>query len=231
MLMSADMPGPAAPSFPMRRLLFAGGAVLLLVPHGFGSTDFSGTWVLDLRAFNSPDQILKHLGASWVERQLGSSVQLESTYFQTPHLLTVHIRGPAFQRTDLIRINNQPETKEEPRTGRYTIRTWWSGNGAQLVSAVSLRTKDSCDAQLTIVRELPDGAKTLILNGTLKMKGDSGTWVVRRVWRKAHILIATIIANGSGHHSKAGGGGNITLRVWAAHRDAGTAAHSLETRT
>jgi hypothetical protein len=144
----------------MRRLLFAGGAVLLLVPHDFGSTDFSGTWVLDLRAFNSPDQILKRLGASCVERQLGSSVQLESTYFQTPHLLTVHIRGPAFQRTDLIRINNQPETKEEPRTGRYTIRTWWSG-----------------------------------------------------------------------HHSKAGGGGNITLRVWAAHRDAGTAAHSLETRT
>jgi hypothetical protein len=230
MLMSADMPGPAAPSSPMRRLLFAGGAVLLLVPHGFGSPDFSRTWVLDLRVANSPDQILKRLGASWVECRLGSSVQLELTYIQTPHLLTVYIRGPAFQRSDLIRINNQPETKEEPRTGRYAIRIWWSGNGTQLVSAVSLRTKDSCDAQLTIVRELPDGAKTLILNGTLKIKGDSGTWV-RRVWRKAHILIATIIANGSGHHSKAGGGGNITLRVWAAHRDAGTAAHSLETRT
>ena len=103
MLMSADMPGPAAPSFPMRRLLFVGGAVLLLVPHGFGSTDFSRTWVLDLRAANSPDQILKRQGASWVERQPGSSVQLESTYIQTPHLLTLHIRGPAFQRTDLMR--------------------------------------------------------------------------------------------------------------------------------
>jgi hypothetical protein len=165
MLMSADMPGPTAPSFPTLRLQFAAGAVLLLVSHGFGSTDFSGTWVLDLRASSSPDPILKRLGASWVERQLGSSLELELTYIQTPHLLTVHIRDPAFRRTDLIRINNQPETEEEPRTGRYTIRTRWSGNGTQLVSAVSLRTKDSRDAQLTIVRELADGGKTLILNG------------------------------------------------------------------
>jgi hypothetical protein len=168
----------------MRRLLFAAGAVLLSVSHAFGSTDFSGTWVLDLRASSSPDPILKRLGASWVERQLGGSLQLESTYIQTPHLLTVHIRGPAFRRTDLIRINNQPETKEEARTGRYTIRTWWSGHGTQLVSAVSLRTKDLRDAQLTIVRELADGGKTLILTGTLKITGESGTWMVRRVWRK-----------------------------------------------
>jgi hypothetical protein len=83
-----------------------------------------------------------------------------------------------------MRTDNQPETKEEARTGRYTIRTWWSGHGKQLVSAVSLRTKDSRDAQLTIVRELADGGKTLILTGTLKITGDAGTWTVRRVWRK-----------------------------------------------
>jgi hypothetical protein len=178
------MPGAIAASFSMRLLLIVVGTMLVLVPHAFGLTDFSGTWVLDLRSSSSPDPILKRLGASWVERQLGSSLKLESTYIQTPHLLTVHIQGPAFRRTDLIRINNQPETKEEPRAGRYTIRTWWSAHGSQLVSAVSLRTKDSRDAELTIVRELADGGKTLILNGTLKIKGESGTWMVRRIWRK-----------------------------------------------
>jgi hypothetical protein len=182
--MSADAPKPATPSFFMRLLLVVVGSVLFLVPHAFGLTDFSGTWALDLRSSSSPDPIMKRLGASWVERQLGSSLQLESTYIQTPHLLTVYMRGPAFRRTDVIRINNQPETKEDPQTGRYTIRTWWSGHGSQLVSAVSLRTKDSRDAELTIARELADGGKALILIGTLKVKGESGTWMVRRVWRR-----------------------------------------------
>jgi hypothetical protein len=169
--------------FTMRLLLVIIG-FYLFVPGAAGSTDFSGTWVLDLRASSSPEPILKRLGASWVERTLGGSLKLESTYTQTPHSLTVHLRGPAFNRTDVMRIDNQPETKEDSRTGRYTIRTWWSGHGKQLVSAVSLRTKDSRDAQLTIVRELADGGRTLILAGTLKITGDAGTWTVRRVWRK-----------------------------------------------
>jgi hypothetical protein len=34
-----------------------------------------------------------------------------------------------------MRINNQPETKEDAPLGRYTIRTWWWGHATQLVSA------------------------------------------------------------------------------------------------
>jgi hypothetical protein len=169
--------------FTMRLLLVITG-FFWLVSGAAGSTDLSGAWVLDLRASSSPEPILKRLGASWVERTLGSSLQLQSTYIQTPHLLTVHIRGPAFNRTDVMRIDNKPETKEESRTGRYTIRTFWSADGTQLISAVSLRTKDSRAAQFTIVRELADGGKTLILTGTLKITGESGTYTVRRVWRK-----------------------------------------------
>ena len=166
------------------RLLLVTIGFYLLVPGAAGSTDFSGTWVLDLRASSSPEPILKRLGASWVERTLGSSLQLQSTYTQTPDSLTVHLRGPAFDRTDVMRIDNKPQTKEEPRTGRYTIRTFWSAHGTQLISAISLRTRDSRDGQFTIVRELADGGKTLTLTGTLKITGESGTYTVRRVWRK-----------------------------------------------
>jgi hypothetical protein len=173
-----------AANFTMRLQLVIIGLFFFLVSGAIGSTDFSGTWVLDLRASSSPEPILKRLGASWVERTLGGSLKLESTYTQTPHLLTVHLRGPAFNRTDVMRIDNQPETKEEARTGRYTIRTFWSAHGTQLISAISLRTKDSRDGQFTIVRELADGGKTLTLTGTLKITGESGTYTVRRVWRK-----------------------------------------------
>jgi hypothetical protein len=144
MLMSADMPGPTPLSFPMRRLLFAGGAVLLSVSHGFGSTDFSGTSVLDLRASSSPDRILKRLGASWIERQLGSSLQLESTYIQTPHLLTVHIRGPAFRRTDLIRvsiINLRRKRNPAPDDIRFALGGPAMGRNSFLLFLFALRIR------------------------------------------------------------------------------------------
>ena len=167
----------------MRWLLVVAGTLLLSV-SAFGLADFNGIWVVGLRASSSPDPVLKRLGASWIERQLGGVVQLQATYKQTPDLLTVTLRGPGFKRTDVMQINNQAEPKEDSRTGGYTIRTFWFGNGTQLNSVIAFRTKDSRDAHLTIVRQLADGGKTLTLNGTLKIAGESQTHTLRRVWRK-----------------------------------------------
>lgn len=178
-----DMPRMTVDFLPPRFVL-AAGALLLAVSAAFANTDFNGNWELDLRASGSPDAVLKRLGASWVERQFGGSLKLQATYIQTPHLLTVHLRGPAFRRTDKLPIDNKPDSQEDSLLGRYTIRTFWSGNRAQLVSAVSLHTKDGRAAQVTIVRELADEGKTLILSGTLKVAGESQTWTLRRVWRK-----------------------------------------------
>lgn len=168
----------------IRFLIVATGALFLAVSPALALTDFNGDWVLDLRASSSPEAVLKRLGASWIERQLGDVVQMQATYKQTPDLLTVTLSAPAFRRTDVMRINNQPETKESSRTGRYTIRTFWDGNGTQLNSVIDFRTKDSRDAQLLIVRELADGGKTLTLNGTLKVAGEPQTYTLRRVWRR-----------------------------------------------
>jgi hypothetical protein len=179
-----SMPQPAGNTLAMRFLLVAAGALFFAVAPAFALTDFNGHWVLDLRASSSPETVLKRLGASWIERQLGGVVQLQATYKQTPDLLTVTLKGPAFRRTDVMHINNRSETKEESRTGQYTIRTFWAGNGTQLNSVIAFRTKESRDAQLTIVRELADGGKTLTLNGTLKVAGDSHTYTLRRIWRR-----------------------------------------------
>ena len=171
-------------SLPTRILLVAVGALLLTVSSAFARADFNGEWVVDLRASSSPDAVMKRLGASWIERQLGGVVQLQATYKQTPDLLTVTLKGPGFRRTDVMPINNQPETKEDSRTGKYTIRTFWAGNDSQLNSTISFRTKDSRDAQLTIIRQLADGGKTLTLTGTLKIAGESPAHTLRRVWRR-----------------------------------------------
>jgi hypothetical protein len=170
--------------FPMRAILAATIVVLLSVCYALGSTDFSGKWVLDLHSSSSSDPMLKRLGVPWIERKLAAAIKLESTYTQSPSLLTIHTHGPAFSRTERIRLDNQPETRTEALTGPYTIRTRWSPNGAQLISTISFRTKDGHDAQLIVVRQLGDAGKTLVLTQTLKVTGDSGTWMVRRVWRK-----------------------------------------------
>jgi hypothetical protein len=101
---------------PTRWLLVVAGTLLLSV-SAFGLADFNGNWVLDLRASSSPDPVLKRLGASWIERQLGGVVQLQALYKQTPDLLTVTLQGPGFKRTDVMQINNQAEPKEDSRTG------------------------------------------------------------------------------------------------------------------
>jgi hypothetical protein len=168
----------------MRTLLAVTIAALLQACYALGSTDFSGRWVLDLHSSTSSDPMLKRLGVPWIERKLAASITLESTYIQSPSLLTIHAHGPAFSRTELIRLDNKAETKTEALTGPYTISNRWSAHGTQLVSTISFRTKDGHDAQLIVIRQLADAGKTLVLTQTLKVTGDSGTWKVRRVWRK-----------------------------------------------
>ena len=104
-------------TFSMRLLLTAGNMLLFLVSTAFGFADFSGEWVLDLRASSSPHAMLQRLGASWVERRFWGSIRMEATYTQTPQLLTVDHRGFGFQKTDVIRIDPGQSWR-----GRWGIR-------------------------------------------------------------------------------------------------------------
>jgi hypothetical protein len=168
----------------MRLPLTTASTLLFLVSTAFGFADFGGKWVLDLGASSSPHGMLKRLGASWVERRFGGSIGMEATYTQTPQSITVDRRGFGFRKTDVIRTDNTLQIEQDPLLGRYTIRTHWSENGTKLISDISFRTKDSRDAEMTVFRELVDGGKTLIWSSILKITGESGSWTLRRVWRK-----------------------------------------------
>ena len=109
-------------------------------------------------------------GSSLPDLWMQSLSAFQATYTQTPRLLTIKLRGPGFRRTDIMRIDNKSERKEDSLFGRYTMRIFWSRNETQLVSAISLRTKDSRDGQMTIVRELTDGGKTLIFDDNRRIE-------------------------------------------------------------
>jgi hypothetical protein len=69
-------------------------------------------------------------------------------------------------------------------TGPYTIRTSWSHDGKELISASAFRTQDGKNAELIVTRKLADGGNTLVLSQTLKIEGERPEPVLRRIWRR-----------------------------------------------
>jgi hypothetical protein len=151
---------------------------------GVASIDFSGTWVVDLKASDSPEPILKRLGASWLQRKLAPLLKVEATYHQTKERLTIVTRAPAFSRTEEFWLDGRPLAKMESLTGPYTERTFWSADGTRLISTSTFRTKDGKDARLRVARRLADGGGTLLLSETLDVAGEPPQPVVRRVWHR-----------------------------------------------
>ena len=151
---------------------------------GMASVDFSGTWVVDLKASDSPEPILKRLGASWLQRKLATSLKIEATYRQTKDRLIIVTRTTAFSRTEELQLDGRPVTKAESLAGPYTERTFWSADGTSLISISAFRTRDGKDARLRVARRTTDGGGTLLLNETLDVAGEPPQPVVRRVWHR-----------------------------------------------
>jgi hypothetical protein len=156
-----------------------------MVCSSAASSDFSGTWSLDLKASTSPDSLLKRLQIPLIQRRLADRIKLEAVYKQSPDLLTIISRGPGFSRTEEIRLKGPPESRTEALTGPYTIQTRWSTDGNQLITTYHFRVKDGKAASLVIKRNLTDGGATLVQNGTMSVEGESQKWVVQRIWRKS----------------------------------------------
>jgi hypothetical protein len=168
----------------MRHFLATFLALLGLGLPCVASVDFSGIWVLDLKASDSPEAMLKRMGASALEQKFAASTKLESTYRQSENLLTITTRGPLFSRTEHLLLDGRPETKAEKRTGPYTIRNAWSHHGKELISTSTFRTRDGKNAELTVTRKLADAGNSLVLTQRLKIEGEPPQPVVRRIWRR-----------------------------------------------
>ena len=155
----------------MRFLAFALCILFLIVCSSAASTDFSGTWVLDLRASTSPEALLKRREISSIHRRLAAHMKLKAVYRQTPDLLVITSRGSGFSRTEQLHFDGRPESRTEAMTGSYTIQTRWSADGAQLITTYNFRLKDGKNASLVIKRKRPTQEPHLL-------------WTQRCVWRE-----------------------------------------------
>jgi hypothetical protein len=153
------------------RFLVPFSCVFLIVCSCEASTNFSGSWAIDLKASTSPDLLLKRLQIPFVQRRFAASMKIEAVYKQSPDQLVIRARGAGFSRTEQIQINGPPETRKEEITGPYTIQTRWSAAGTQLITTYNFRTKDGKNAILIINRSLTDAGATLVLNGNHACRG------------------------------------------------------------
>jgi hypothetical protein len=168
----------------MRFLASALSVLFLIVCSSVASTNFSGTWDLDLKASTSSDLLLKRLQISSIHRRFAARMKLKAVYRQTPNLLVIISRGSGFSRTEELHLNGQTESRTEAMTGSYTIKTHWSADGAQLITTYNFRLKDGKNARLVIKRKISDAGSTLVLDETMRVEGESQNWTVQRVWRR-----------------------------------------------
>ena len=157
----------------------------LIVCSSAASTNFSGTWALDLKASTSPDSVLKRLEIPPIQRRLAARMKLEAVCRQSPNQLVIISRCPGFSRTEKLYFNGPAESRTEAVTGRYTIQTRWSADGAQLITTYNFRVKDGRNASLVIKRNLTDEGTTLVLNETMRVEGEPQIRVVQRIWRRS----------------------------------------------
>jgi hypothetical protein len=101
----------------MRLLASALAVLYLIVCSSAASTNFSGTWVLDLKASNSPDLLLKRLQISSIHRRLAARMKLKAVYRQTPELLVIISRGSGFSRTEQLHFSGPAGSRTEAMTG------------------------------------------------------------------------------------------------------------------
>jgi hypothetical protein len=159
-------------------------SVLTLSTSGLATVSFDGRWALDLKASDSPEQMLKRMGVSFLERKLAASTKLESTYHRSGELLTVTTRAPGFSRIETFPLDGRIEKKHEKRTGPYTIRTAWSKDGQELISTVNFKTGSRKSAELVVTRKLMNRDNTLVLTQTLSIEGEPNGPSVHRIWRR-----------------------------------------------
>ncbi len=80
---------------------------------GSAGQDFNGTWILDLKASDSPESMLKRMGISFLERKLAATIELDAKYSQSSTELSIDTHGLAFSRRENLHLDGTEQTNAE----------------------------------------------------------------------------------------------------------------------
>ncbi len=146
--------------------------------------NFSGKWVLDNKASDPVDEILKAQGVSWLERQAIKSAKIIQDIKQDGTQVTVTIGTVAKSRTEVLKLDGSAQVTEGDRLGNVKSKTFWDTDGSTLVSTIEPTESSQNFTEFKVSRRLQDGGKTLAQTMEMKLKNGQ-TLKANRIFRKA----------------------------------------------
>ncbi len=149
-------------------------------------SNFTGAWVLDLKASTSLDPLMTQIGAGFLDRKYAAHTKLKATLNQTPDVLTIAARGPGFALNQTLYLDgrNDPSYLQILGATSVNTKTVWSKDYKQLVETHHIRTKKGRDGELTIKRNLLDHGKAVVVVMILKLEEEPAPTSARQIWRK-----------------------------------------------
>jgi hypothetical protein len=157
-------------------------------PNQSDKPNFSGTWILDLKASTSLDPLMKRIGAGFLERKAAGLAKLKATILQTEQVITVATRGPADFALDetLYPDGRSRPTKNLQLLGAtcLTARTAWSEDNKNLIVTYQIKTKQGKEGQLIVKRYLINEGKTEVAVFTLQLNTEPDQISARQIWPK-----------------------------------------------
>ena len=155
-------------------------------PTQAAKPNFSGAWVLDLKASTSLDQLMTQIGAGFLDRKYASHVRLRATLQQSADVLTIAARGPGFALDETLYLDgrNDPSGLQILGATSVNTKTVWSKHNKKIVETHHIRTKQGKDGELTIKRNLTDQGQTIVAAYFLKLDAEPNQTSARQIWRK-----------------------------------------------
>jgi hypothetical protein len=148
--------------------------------------DFSGQWVLDVKASDSIDAMLTAIGLSIIERALVNNTTVTHIIHQTADEFTIEVKTAFFSRTDHLPLNGDPAQTTDPSGRPVESVTAWNDDARRLITKIWVpRDKQ----RFTMTRSLDEGHDTMeVLIEFFPKEGKSMT--SRRVYRRVNSVAA-----------------------------------------
>ena len=146
--------------------------------------DLSGTWVLDYKASDPMDDLLKAEGFSVIERRLYAHVGVTLTIQQKSEQVVIHVQTAVVNDDEVLRTDGTQQSREVFHIGHVVSRTHWDDGGKALITLTELKAGDGSPANGTVKRTLADNGRSLLQHLTLQLH-DGRTIKVKAVYRRA----------------------------------------------
>lgn len=158
-------------------------AFLLTLPSALAQTGFEGTWVLDLPASQSVDEVLRLQGVAWAERKATDHLAVTHHVSLQDDVMTVVVQSASGTRTDVLYLDGRVEQRQAPRLGAVSTQSRRTLDRARVVTTTRFTLPEQVGGELVYTRSLLD-ANTMALDVSIRLDDGRGT-EARRVFRRS----------------------------------------------